>query len=231
MKAILHFSEFDWKEVEREFQRALKLSKESPFVWWTYSLFYLAPMRRFDEAVIAAQNALELDPLSPLLHWQLGHRYFYLEKYDSAIEEFQNTLELDPQYNQAYWMLGLSYCLTGKIKDGIEACETAVALGGSSSHFLGSLAMAYLLAGRTDDSRNLLNKLLDRAQKEYVSPMGIAYIYILLDEKDKAFDWLNRAYEERDGMIINIHLVPFVFGHLQADPRYKALIRKMNLEP
>jgi serine/threonine protein kinase/Tfp pilus assembly protein PilF len=231
MKAILHFSEFDWKEVEREFQRALKLSKESPFVWWTYSLFYFVPMRRFDEAIVAAQNALELDPLSPLLHWQLGHRYFYAEKYDRSIEEFQNTLEIDPQYNQAHSMLGMIYCLTGKTEEGIKAFEKSIALGGSSSIFLAQLAMAYFLADRIDDSKNLLNKLLDLAQKEYVSPMGIAYIYILFDEKDKAFDWLERAYEERDGMIMNIHVVPLISNPLRSHPRYKALLRKMNLEP
>jgi adenylate cyclase len=151
MKAILHYSEFDWKEVEREFLRALKLSEGSSLVWWTYSLYYLCPMRRFDEAVSAARNALELDPLSPLLHWQLGHRYFYAEKFDRAIEEFQNALELDPQYNQAYSMLGIIYCLTGKTEEGIEVYETSVALGGNSSYFLGLLAFAYLLADRTDD--------------------------------------------------------------------------------
>jgi hypothetical protein len=61
--------------------------------------------------------------------------------------------------------------------------------------------------------------------------MGIANIYILLDEKDKAFEWLDRAYEERDGMLINVHVVPRIFDAFRSEPRYKALLRKMNLEP
>ena len=61
--------------------------------------------------------------------------------------------------------------------------------------------------------------------------MSVAYICILLGEKDKGFDWLEKAFEERDGMIINAVAVPFLSDTLRSDPRYKALLRKMNLEP
>jgi Tfp pilus assembly protein PilF len=143
-----------------------------------------------------------LDPLSPLLQWQLGHRYFCKKQYDRAIEHFRNVLELDPQYNHAYLMLGVIYILVGKLEEGIQACETAVKLGGRI--LLGNLGSAYALAGRVDDAKKVLDELHELARKTYISPMALAYIYILLGETDNAFDWLEKAVDERDGMIINI---------------------------
>jgi hypothetical protein len=74
----------------------------------------------------------------------------------------------------------------------------------------------------------ILQELHELARKTYVSPMGVAYIYILLGETDKAFDWLEKAMDERDGMIINILAVNFLFDPLRSHPRYHALLRKMN---
>lgn len=237
MMAILRFSEFNWKESEREFLRALELGPKSPFVWWTYSLFYLTPMRRFDEAVVAARQAVELDPLSAAVRWQLAHRCFYREhndpkqQYHQSIAHFRNVLELDPQYSQAYITLGVDCVLAGKLEEGIQACEKGVMLSGRIPVNLTQLGAAFLLAGRIDDGKRILEELHELARKIYVSPMAFAYLYILLGEIEKAFDWLEKAVEERDSMIINILAFRIFADPLHGHPRYQALLRKMNLEP
>jgi serine/threonine-protein kinase len=231
MMAILRFSEFDWRGTEDEFRRALELGPKSPFVWWTYSLFYLIPMRRLEEAVVAARKAMELDPLSPLSHWQLGHRYLYAKQYDRACEHFRNALELDPRYSQAHLMLGICLVITGKVDEGVQACETGLRLGGRFPANLALVGCAYLLADRIDEGRKILEELQGLAAKTYVYPMAVAYFHILLGEMDKAFNLLEKAIDEHDGMIINAIAAHFFFDPLRSHPRYHALLRKMNLEP
>ena len=231
MMAILHFSEFDWKGSEHEFLRAQELGPKSAFVWWTYSLFYLVPTGRLDEAVSAARKAVDLDPLSPLLQWQLGHRYFYMEQYERAIQNCLNALEIDPQYNMAYMMMGLIKSLTGKLAEGIQDLEMAVKLGGQDSITLSNLGMAYALAGRIGDAKKILGELHQIAQEKYVSPVAFAGLYLRFGEINKVFDWLEKAVDERDGMIMNFIVVHFLKDPLRSHPRYKALLRKMNLEP
>ncbi len=230
MMGILQFSEFDWVGCEREFLRALELGPQSAFVWWTYSLYYLTPMRRLDAAVDAARKALGLDPLSALVQWQLGHRYSYNEQWGPAIEHFRNALELDPQYNQAYLMMGFLQVIMGKLDEGIQACEMGVRLGGRIPVNLTELGAAYMLAGRPDEARKILDELLELGETTYLLPMAPAYIYILLGELDPAFDWLERAVDEHDGMIINILAFRLFYEPLRSHPRYLALLRKMNLK-
>jgi len=231
MMAILRFSEFDWKGSEHEFLRAQELGPKSAFVWWTYSLFYLVPMGRLEDAVAIAQKAVDLDPLSPLLQWQLGHRYFYTEQYDRAIQHFSNALEIDPQYNMAYTMIGLTKSLTENLAEGIQDLEMAVKLGGQDPISLANLGMAYTLAGRIGDAKRLLDELHKHAQEKYVSPASVAFFYLQFGEIDKVFDFLEKAIEEHDGMIINVFRARFLRDPLSSHPRYKALLKKMNLEP
>jgi len=230
MMAILQLSEFDWKGSERSFVRALELGPQSPFVWWTYSLYYLLPMRRLDEAVEAARKALELDPLSALLQWQVGFRYFYREQHDRAIEHFRNALELDPQYIQAHIMLGACSVLAGKTEEGVQACETGVKLGGRTPLNLVQLGAVYAWSGRTDDAKQVLDELHGLAQNTYVSPMYFAEICCVLGAADEAFDWIDQAVDEHDCMIINILAFRLFNEPLHSHPRYHALLRKMNLE-
>jgi len=114
----------------------------------------------------------------------------------------------------------------GKLEEGIQACETAAKLGGRI--LLGNLGSAYALAGRVDDAKKVFDELHELVRKTYISPMALAYIYILLGETDNAFDWQEKAVDERDGMIINILVVHIFSDPLRSHPRYHALLRKMK---
>jgi TolB-like protein/Tfp pilus assembly protein PilF/predicted Ser/Thr protein kinase len=235
LMAMLLASEFDWERSEAEFRRALQLDPESTSVLTNYGKFYLVPMRRFDEAIELSRRALELDPLSPPLQWELGHRYLFMGQLNRAIDHYRNALELDPQYYLAMLFIGLIDVWAGRVKEGIQACELAVDLGGRSyAHSIALLAVAYAMAGRIDDAKRTLGQFHDLARNGYISPTHYAYIYLGLGEIDKSLDWIEKAVEAHDSFIF--HFVVGQVQHFLNDPlrshsRYHALLRKMNLEP
>jgi serine/threonine-protein kinase len=230
MMGVLRVTEFDWKGAEREFRRALELDPKSEDVWWNYDWYYLVPMRRLDEAVAASRRALELDPLSPFLQWRLAYRYQLTQQWDRAIEQCRNALELDPNYYLGHLTLGVCYVHAGKLEEAIGLLETCAQLTGRSPISLGILGWAYARSGQIGQAQKLLEELQDLAQKAYVSPWSFELIYAGLGEIDRFFDWCEKAVDERDPMILHLHVEP-EYDPLRSHPRYTALLRKMNLEP
>ncbi len=227
---MLRASEFDWKEAESAFNRALKLDNKSSDIWQAYSLFFLVPMGRMDEAITTSRKALELDPLSTYLQHQLAIRYYLNRQYDRAIECEQGALELDPHYNHSYLILGLSLFETGKNDQGIQALQMALQLSGNAPFMLAYLGFAYARVGQVSEAKKLLMELKNLAENEYVLPSSFAMIYIGLRDFDQALDWLEKAVDEREGQAVDMNVGVF-FDPLRSHPRYKALLRKMNLEP
>jgi serine/threonine protein kinase/Flp pilus assembly protein TadD len=228
--AALLASEFDWEGAEREFRKALELGPENSDVWFQYTYFFLSPMRRTDEAIAAMKRASELDPLSSLFQSRLGLQFLFIRQYEQALKHIQNALELDPLSILAHLWLGLTYIAEEKFEDAIHAIEFAIQNFGRNPMFLGSLGFIYARMGRTTEAQRLLEELYGLMQKSYVSGNTIGTIYFGLGEIDKAFDWFEKGVEERHSMILFFYPLPF-FDPLRSHPRYKALLRKMNLEP
>jgi len=232
MIAVLRAGDYDWKGAEREFRRALALNPESWEVLVQYSFWYLLPMRRLDDALATWQKALELDPLSPFLLTRLAFGYYLTRQWDRAIEQVHKTLEIDPHYAMAYLIFALICVEAGKLDDVIRTAERIGELAGLDSAGLGIQSLAHARAGRTEEARKLLadSQELAHAKNQHIPPIAIALVYFELGEKDKGFDWLEKAVEERDGMILGLHAGP-LFDPIRSDPRFHALLRKMNLEP
>ena len=228
MMGVLRASEFDWKGAELEFSRAMNLHPESEDVLIWYDFHYLDPMRRVDEAVEAFLRAAERDPLSPILQSRLGYNYLLKREWDRAIEHCRNALELDPQ-SWAHMLLGACSFHMGKHDDAVRAMETLALVTGRSAFALGGLGWVYALTGQTGEALKLLEELRECAQKQYVPSWSFAAIYLGLGEMDKAFDWFEKAAEEREPLMLHFHVHPN-YDPLHAHPRYKALLRKMNLE-
>ena len=232
MLGILRVYDYDWNGAEREFHRALELNPKSEDVWEFYDYSYLVPMRRLEEAVTASRRAMELDPLRPFLQWRLGYRYYLTRQWERAIEQCRNALELDPHYVAAFAYMGFAYCLAGRFDEAIRALEALRREGPSNRPSLGMAFLGYVnaLAGRTGEAWELLEQLQELARKALVPASRFAWIYTGLGEIGQAFDWLEKAVEERDGFIIHLHVDP-CWDALRPHPRYHALLRKMNLEP
>jgi eukaryotic-like serine/threonine-protein kinase len=229
MMGVLRASEYDWKDAEREFRRALDLDPNSEQVWTNYIGYYLVPMGRLDEAIAAWKRAVELDPLSPDKHFRLGYCYRLMRQLDRAVEHFRNALELDPNYHLARLGLAISYQQTGRIEESIRAYETFDQVTSHSPYAIATLGSAYAQVVRIGEARKLLAELYELALKAYVSPTFFFAIHFSLGEIDTAFDWLEKAVNERDSVMANMHVDP-LFEPLRSHPRFQALMRNMNLE-
>jgi serine/threonine-protein kinase len=230
MMAVLRANEYKWKESELAFHRALELGPESAEIFHFYSLFYLVPMRRWDEALECIRKAIELDPLSMPYQSALGGLYFGKRQFDRAIEQFRKALEVSPHYPPVQIYLGLCYVLTGNADEGIQTCETAAKLWGRHPISLAFLGTAYALARRTSEAWRILEDLQRLAKKGYVPSAAFTIIYSSLGEVDKAIDWFEKGIEESETSIATYTFI-FAFDPLRSHPRYHALLRKMNLEP
>jgi TolB-like protein/Flp pilus assembly protein TadD len=229
MMGVLRASDFDWKAAGREFGRALELDPESEDVLIWYDFYYLDPLTRVDEAVAAFLKAAEMDPLSPILQSRLGYNYLLKREWDRAIEHCRNALELDPK-SWAHMLLAACSFHMGRHDDAIRAIETLAQITERSAFALGGLGWVYARTGRTGEALTLLEELRARARKQYVPSWSFAAIHLGLGEMDTAFDWFEKAVDEREPLMLHFHVHPN-YDPVRAHPRYAPLLRKMNLEP
>jgi serine/threonine protein kinase/tetratricopeptide (TPR) repeat protein len=230
LMGVLHADAFAWKEAEREFQRALELGPNSPDAALFYIMFYLMPMRRWNEAVGAMRRVLELDPLSSMSQQMLGVVYLAAGHFELAIEQSRNSLELDPHYFWPYLIIALAADAAGKTEEAIQACERSVELAGRPPVLVGCLGRIYAEAGRMSQAQSILDELFELSQKTYVPASAISHVYFGLNQMDKAFDWMEKAIHETPGLFF-LYTRGASSARLHSHPRYHALLRKMNLEP
>jgi eukaryotic-like serine/threonine-protein kinase len=220
--------DWDWSGGESEFQRAIALNPSSARAHQAYGFVLLGGTGRFKEAIVELKRALELDPLSLLINSNLADALLAARQYDQAIEQARKTLDLDANFILAHQWLGLSYVQKSMYREGIAELEKAVAISPGDTLALSGLGYAYAAAGRRLEAQKVLDQLNEISKQEYVPAVYRAPIYAALGEKDKAFEWLEKAYEERS--IGDIQAVP-VYDPLRSDPRFADLLRRMNLEP
>jgi len=187
-------------------------------------------MGRYDEAIAEAKRAQQIDPLSLLAGFYFGVILVFARQYERAIEEFQKTLEMDPTFLASRIWLPYPYALKGMNKEAIaEAQKTMKLSGGHPLLVMVNLAIMYSSAGKRDDAMKVLEELLELSKKSYASPLLIAAIYWELNQKDNAFKWIEKAYEERDHWMISLKSWP-TWDTLRSDPRFIELLKKLNLE-
>jgi len=219
--------DWDWTGGEREFQRAIELNPNSVTAHQLYGLA-LAVEGRFEESINELKRALELDPLSPSINSALGTGFLCAQQYDQAIEQEQKALDLDANFLPAHLFLGWSYVQKSIYKEGIAATEKAVAISPNSTLALSGLGYAYARSGRRADAQKMLDQLDEISKQKYVPAMYRAWTYVGLGEKDKAFEWLEKSYEDRSILTIKAY---GVLTPLRSDPRFADLLRRMNLQP
>jgi TolB-like protein/DNA-binding winged helix-turn-helix (wHTH) protein len=228
--------DFDLVGAQREFLKAIELNPNSAYAHLFYSNCYLAPMGRMSEAIAENQRALQLDPLSLPINNFMGMTYMFAENYEKAYQQFQHTIAMDPTFPLAH--LYFSWLLTtmGKYEESIKENEKSELLGGSSPEDAAAEAAAMLQAFKTGGEKGFWQKNLERtlltlkqSGSDSADATGVASAYALVGDKDNAFKWLDKAYEERDGAdIMLLKCVP-PFKSLRGDPRFADLLRRLGL--
>jgi serine/threonine-protein kinase len=225
---LRRFFDWEWSSAEREFKSAVRLNPGYATGRRWYGQF-LSGMGRHEEAIAEVRLALDLDPLSVIIHTALSDVLFYARRYDDAVAITRKALELDPDFSAGQSDLARALEHAGRTEEAIRAYERAVTLaGGTRADPSVGLANACAAAGRREEALAILDDLKSRRGRQYVSPWGLASIYARLGEKDAALEWLERAYDEHDSTLVWLKVHPR-FDALRGEPRFAALLSKMGL--
>ncbi len=219
--------DWNWLAAEHEFKRAFELTPNYAIAHWWYS-FFLMMMGRTEESLAEIKKALEFDPLSLVINSSAGWMLYFARQYDQALDQCLKTFAMDPNFGVAHLHLGWIYEQKSMYDEAIDAFQKAIALLGSGP-FNFVLAHAYALSGKTDEARKILQEMNELSKQRYVSSYYMATVYVALNDKEQAFAWLEKAYEERDGWIVCLKVDP-KFDSLRSDPRFTKLLRKVGLE-
>jgi serine/threonine protein kinase/Tfp pilus assembly protein PilF len=223
---------YDWDRgaAMRHFQKAIALNPNSAAAHQWLEMLWTFLEGDLDQAQAAIERAQELDPMNLLIKARVGYIYIYRRDYDRAVQFFHNLLELEPNLPLTYLGLMESYGRWGRFNEALAAGEKAIELlrpSRVSGADLGVLGFYSALAGKKTRARQLLNELETRAKTGHASNFWIATIHHGLGEKDRAFQLFEKCIEERDGNMFYI----IGFPSFDSDnPRFAALLRKMNLE-
>jgi eukaryotic-like serine/threonine-protein kinase len=221
------FFDWEWKDAERAFCRALALDRRyvQGHIWYG---FLLSLLGRVDEARLMATAAQEVDPLSPFALAGAGAILCYCREHDAAIRQCEMALGIDPNFLLAVYVLGLAYFHASRFGESVTALRRAVELSRHAAFCVGLLGGACAASGRREEAAALLRELIERSEREYVGPMSMVRVSAGLGDRDQAFEWLERAYEERSSYLV-ILKVDAMFASLRSDPRYHDLLRRLRL--
>ncbi|HEV8429121.1 MAG TPA: tetratricopeptide repeat protein [Pyrinomonadaceae bacterium] len=221
------YYEWDWTGAENEFKRAIELNPNVAIAHHEYASL-LQVYGQFDKAVAEREIARRLDPLSPNAVATVGYPHYFAGRYDEAIKHFQQALELDPSFSWSHLWIGQIYLETGKLQQGIDEIQKAVKLSGGNTRAIATLGYAYAVAGKRNEALKVIANLQQLAKEKYVSPYYIAVIHAGLNNRDQAFIWLEKAFDERQPYLTLLNYEPFLVN-LRGDARFDDLRKRIGL--
>jgi serine/threonine-protein kinase len=219
--------DWDWPAADREFRRAVSLNPRYATARQWYSWF-LAAMGRFDEALRQGRSAIELDPVSVSIRRSMGWLEYYARQYDDALENLRRALALNPTSEETHRLLGLVYLQQGSYDEATASFKEALANSEHDALAFAGLGHVAARRGREVEARAILEQLHERARTRYVSPVAPAGLYVTLGEKDSAFEWLDKAYNDRRGWLAYLRIEPMLDG-LRGDSRFQRFLERMRL--
>ena len=223
---VLHYYEWDWAGAEREYGRALELSPGDAQARTAYASL-LADTGRVDEAVPEARSAVERDPVSAMPRFVLAQVFVAARRFEEAIAAAHAAIELDPSFPSSYQALGWGLVGLGRYDEAVEAFRQQVVVAPGDPMAQAGHGWALGVAGRKQEALSILGDLERRRSDSYVGGSLLAGICVGLGDHDRAISWLQKAAEERDGIMTFVNSL-LVSDPLRSDPRFQALLRRMN---
>jgi tetratricopeptide (TPR) repeat protein len=227
------FHDWDWLGAEQGFLKALRLKPGYGTAHHWYGEYLLAS-GRFDEAIAAANRALESDPLGLIIHAFSGLVFYFARRYEDAIVVCRRALEMERTFIPTHlWLglawMGLAHQQSGRLQDAVEALEEAASFPTAGQFLLGFLGHAQGRVGRSEDAQRTLERLHDLARSTYVSPFSIALVHLGLGGIEESLSWLEKAFEERTCWLVWLGVDP-MFDRLRDEPRFQAIVKQIGLE-
>ena len=218
--------DWDVQGYEREVKRAMEIDPNSEPAHRNAAELLIIK-GDYSGAAAEGEKAMRLDPLSPnAIVWAVWP-YALLGRLDDVLAATKRLHELDPNFAFASAVLPYTYLHLKRYDEAAAAYLKAQEI--THNPFAG-LAVTYVKMGRREDARRVLNQLLEKARAGYYHGTGIAEVYAALGENDEAFQWLERAFTERDANLLNLLQFP-PLRPLYPDPRFVDLVRRLHLDP
>lgn len=218
---------YNWTETLKLMAHERDLNPNSPLIRVRYATVLMV-LGRADQAAAELECALESDPLSLEVRFWLVEALFFARQYERALEQARRLVQLEPEHHVAHMMLGLVYLGLQRFEEGVASLRRAVEISAEFPLMLGWLGLALGLSGRTAEAKTMLERLHAISSQRFVLPTSFAWVHLGLGEIDATFTWMEKAIDRNDGWVPVVHSFPFV-DRLRPDPRFTALLRKMNL--
>jgi DNA-binding winged helix-turn-helix (wHTH) protein/TolB-like protein/Tfp pilus assembly protein PilF len=227
---IYFWYEWDWAAAEKEYLRALELNANSSEAHFAYA-HVLSNSGRHEMALAEIRRARELDPLSFVTNALEGQILFFAGKHDEALDRLQKTIDLNPNFWLAHLFISRVYTEKGMHAEAIAAAKKAKDVSGNSQS---DAYRAYALSrssrsGQQAEARAVLEELLKLSQERYVPPYNLAVIYNALGENEKALEYLEKGFGEKDVRMVFLKVEP-MWNTLRSNPRFVALLQRARFE-
>jgi TolB-like protein/tetratricopeptide (TPR) repeat protein len=222
------YLDWDYAAAEHEYRRALTLNPGSGITHGQFGIL-LAYLGRFDEAVAEVVRARALEPVSPLVGFYSASTLAAAGSLKEALAECRRVLDLDPDFSLELWMHAVVLSALGRHDEAVEAAERAVTCSRRQNFFLGYAACTYAAAGRRQEAEAIQQEMHQRERQMYVSPMCFAEIATALGDTEQAFEWLERAFDDRSPFLVTLGVNP-VYDALRQDRRFDLLLKRLELQ-
>ena len=223
-----YLSNYEWdrEASEKEYRRAIELKPNYATAHhWLGS--DLTNVKRFDDSLVELRRAEELDPLSRIIGTNLGDTLVHARRYDEAIAQYKRVLVLDPNFSYVHRALGWAYGSKGMYDEAIAETRTAMGLREGSSA-KGYLGLWLAKSGRRDEALKLLNEMKQESARTYVQGYTLAIIYLGLGDKEEALNYLEKHMLSH-AETANTYSTAPELDSLRSEPRFKAMLKRMNL--
>jgi len=220
--------DWDWHAAELEFHRAIELNPGYATAHHWYSIF-LSAMGRCEESVGEFRRAEQLDPLSLIIRLDGAATFYWCRDIKSAIGETRQVLEMAPDYSKAHLYIAGLYLAKGMFDDCLSEYKRGMQLAGGNAEWTQLMeALVAASRGEAAESRRSLNQLTGKSQSVYLDPYYFAIVYAALKDRDAAFAYLDKAFEQHTYILVYLK-VDMRMDNLRSDPRYAILLQRLHL--
>ncbi len=224
---LKNWYDWDWSGAEREYRQAIELNPRYVTAHQWYAL-ELAQMGRMDEAIREIKRAQELDPLLLIVNVNAGWIFYHARQYDQAIDQMRKSLDMDPNFARGHWAISEPLEQQQRYEEAIAELQKARQLD-ETPIMLAFLGHVYAVTGKRAEAQKIINELNKLSGRMYVDPYFLAQIYTALGDRDRAFQQLEQAYEQRSSSLVWLKVEP-KFDALRTDARYANLLRRIGLD-
>jgi tetratricopeptide (TPR) repeat protein len=223
----LFFLNWDHAGAEREARRGIELNPDSTEAWALLDECLLSE-GRFDEAIAAGRRAVEIAPLDYYSAFVLGVTYFHAQRFEESIALLRKAVDIDAGSPAAHASLAHSYAAAGQQQNAVEECGLALALNRKDRAVVVQVAAAYAMAGEAGEARKLADEAAKNWKPDGITAFWLASVYSSLGDNEKAFEWMEKAYQEHSAMLTYVKIM-WTHSRLHGDPRFDALVKRIGI--